>query len=91
MHDKTFYRIDGRLYTFLGGYGAQLFSIELNDIPLGTPRVIANRMFGVFSTERLSRWSTRHRISWSLVIDDSVDLDAHRKAIDSLQKYLKKL
>ena len=61
----------GRLYTYCGGFGAQLRSIEWRAPKPGTRRQLAGVTFTVFST---SRRGPRVDVAWSMRLPDNIDL-----------------
>lgn len=62
--DNAFYWLNGELYTFAYGFGAQLQSIQwIHPVP-GERRTLAGREFVVFSSRR--EW-LRVIVCWSMV------------------------
>lgn len=61
--DGVFYWISGRFYTWIGGFGAQLQSLEWLPPRAGTRRRLAGSEFVIFSVHR--RW-VKVRCSWAL-------------------------
>lgn len=87
--DGTFYWLvdrrdrgeHGRFYTWIGGFGAQLFSFEWRCPRPGTQRYLNGRHYTVFSAER--RWG-RWRISWSVgSVRDAEELREIQKSLPS--------
>ena len=62
--DDVFYWLGGRFYRWVGGFGAQLQSIEWRTPKPGTRRYLIGEEFVVFSAAR--RW-IRVEVSWALV------------------------
>jgi hypothetical protein len=62
--DDTFYYLNGRFYRWVGGFGAQLSSVEWRAPAPGTRRRLIGRDFVVFQTERRL---LRVRVTWALV------------------------
>jgi hypothetical protein len=60
---QTFTWYEGRFYSWIGGFGAQLQSFEWRCPPAGTRRRIAGRDYRVFNASR--RW-LRCRVAWEL-------------------------
>ena len=85
---KVTFNLDGREYTFSGGYGCQLTSYEKSRVEKGTVRYIANRLFYLFSCSRVG-WGT-FEVNWALAIDDK-NIDTCHAAIASLREYLEGL
>ena len=94
-HDNRFYWLvdtnreersgrNGRLYTFLHGFGAQLISREWFAPREGEIRELAGRRFKVFHH---TRKRLRVEIAWAM-IDLPRDIDAAHSAIDALEKDL---
>ena len=90
LSDRVYFEIDGRKYTFLGGFGAQLHSIESNHISKGSVRYIGDRLFYVFSIQPLGLFHKRYDIAWGMVLDNP-DLDTMHANIASFKKYLEKM
>ncbi len=61
--DDAFFWLSGNLYTWIGGYGAQLSSIEWKAPRAGVRRKLLGRDFVVLHYER--RW-IRVKIAWAL-------------------------
>lgn len=62
--DSAFYWLNGELYTFAYGFGAQLQSIQWTHPVPGERRTLAGREFVVFSSRR--EW-LRVVVYWSMV------------------------
>lgn len=76
FHDNTFYWLDGRLYTYHFGYGAQMQSIEWAQPNPGERRLLCGEEFRPFSCRR--SW-VRVRVSWALAdLPKNID-DAHSR------------
>jgi len=60
--DNVFYWIDGHIYTWVGGFGAQLQSFQWTRPPAGTRRRLLGVDFVIFRTERI--WF-RVQCSWA--------------------------
>jgi hypothetical protein len=61
--DDVFYWLNGRFYTWIGGFGAQLQSFEWLAPKAGTRRRLAGRDFVVFSVNR--RW-LKVSVAWAI-------------------------
>lgn len=77
-HDQRFYWLGGRLYTWIGGYGAQLQSIEWRCPRPGERRLIAGTEWSPFGVHR--RWC-KWRVSWV-----EVGFDGTREQILEIEK-----
>lgn len=77
---------NGRLYSFTGGLGAQLRSIEWFAPPAGTRRILAGREFKVFQT---SRRGLRVDVAWAMT-PMPPGLDAMHAEIAKLRDLLEK-
>ena len=76
MIDKVFFRINGKLYSWIGGLGAQLESTEWFRVSAGTERELLGETFRVFRTDREGM---KYRTTWSLVnLPQNID-KAHEK------------
>lgn len=76
--DDVFYWLDGRFYNWIGGFGAQLQSIEWRLPKPGTRRTLAGREFVVFHGTR-GRWPLKWKISWAMTgLGKSTDEDLAR-------------
>jgi hypothetical protein len=62
--DQRFYWLSGQLYTWIGGFGAQLQSFQWVHPKPGERRMLAAREFVAFNSSR--RW-LRVSVSWSMV------------------------
>ena len=62
--DNKFYWLNGRIYTWIGGLGAQLSSHEWRIPKPGTQRVLNKRRYTVFGAR--SKWF-RKEVSWAVV------------------------
>lgn len=60
--DNRFYWLDGRLYTWIGGLGAQLQSIQWRHPLPGEQRVLCGLVFRPFHSVRTG---PRIRVSWT--------------------------
>lgn len=69
--DQVFRWLDGELYTFSHGFGAQLMSIQWTHPRAGERRTLGGYEFKVFASAR--RWG-RVRCSWG-VVDLPKDID----------------
>lgn len=89
LHDNRFYWLaDERtghreIYTFSGGLGAQLHSIQWRHPKPGEERHLFGRNFVIFNTTR--RWG-RVYCSWALVGLSSMRLDDTHKCIRELKE-----
>lgn len=61
----------GRLYTYTGGFGAQMRSIEWRAPKAGTRRQLAGVTFTVFSA---TRRGPRVEVAWAMHLPDNIDL-----------------
>lgn len=68
--DQTFYWLSGRFYTFMGGLGAQLHSIQWTHPKPGEVRKICGVEFRPFNSHR--RWG-RVMVSWSTRLPRELD------------------
>lgn len=73
--DQTFYWLNGRFYTWIGGFGAQLQSIEWRCPRPGDRRVLSGTVFRPFSADR--KWG-KWRVSW-VVDGPQLSLEAIRE------------
>lgn len=79
--DNTFYWLvdtsngrgggKGRLYTYSGGLGAQMRSMEWKTPKAGTRRQLAGVTFTVFS---VTRCGPRVEVAWAMHLPDNIDL-----------------
>lgn len=82
--DTRFYWLGGQLYTWIGGFGAQLRSHQWTHPRAGERRRLAGYEFVVFDSSR--RW-LRVEVSWRLVGFPD-DLNATNAKIAELHKHL---
>lgn len=84
--ERRTYTIDGVVYTACVGYGAQLYSREKKELPVGTCRVILDRLFTVYRCSK-TQWfgKTPYEIAWSLA---SPKFEISGTELDSLRKDL---
>lgn len=61
----------GRLYTYFGGFGAQMRSMEWRAPKAGTCRQLAGVTFTVFS---VTRRGPRVDVAWAMRLPDDIDL-----------------
>lgn len=80
-HDNHFYWVSGRLYTWIGGFGAQLKSYQWTHPKAGERRTLAGREFVIFSSSR--RWC-RVECAWALV-DLPKDINEANAALRDLR------
>lgn len=85
--DSTFYWLNGELYTFVYGFGAQLQSIQWTHPVPGERRTLLGREFVVFSSRR--EW-LRVSVCWSMV-NMPKDLDRMHIMIRKLKSDLNDL
>jgi hypothetical protein len=78
--DDAFFWLSGHMYQWIGGFGAQLSSIEWKTPKAGTRRKLLGRQFIVFNVERRL---VRVRVSWALA-----DPPRHYGQIAELRKEL---
>jgi hypothetical protein len=81
--DDVFYWLNGRLYTWIGGFGAQLRSFEWFAPKAGTRRRLAGRDFVVFSVSR--SW-IRVDVTWAVCQDNPITIEELRDLRRSLGK-----
>lgn len=67
---------NGRFYSWIGGFGAQLKSYEWTAPPAGTERQLIGRVFRVFQTRR--HW-LKVEVSWALVQSGQITIDQVRE------------
>jgi hypothetical protein len=82
--DNRFYWLKGELYTFMGGFGAQLHSIQWRHPKAGERRRLIGREFVVLHSNR--RWG-RVIVAWAMVAMPR-DIDAANAAIRLLERDL---
>ncbi|YBW39858.1 hypothetical protein ACMYR2_2385 [Nitrobacter sp. TKz-YC01] len=94
--DNRFYWLSGRLYTWVGGFGAQLQSIQWTHPNAGEERIIAGKRFKPLHSTRVFLWLWRDKlfsiptpvsrvcVAWSWV-DLPDDLDAANAALRELK------
>lgn len=87
--DDKFYWLSGNFYNWIGGYGAQLSSIEWLCPKAGTRRNLIGREFVIFNATR-GRFGIKWRISWAMV-NMNKSLDDDRFKIDELKQDLEAL
>jgi hypothetical protein len=68
--DAPYYFLSGRFYTWIGGYGAQLQSIQWTHPKPGEERTLLERKFKPFQSNR--RWC-RVMVSWATPLPDNID------------------
>lgn len=85
--DEIFYCLDGDLYTFSHGFGAQLKSFQWTHPKPGERRVLAGREFVVFDSYRRCG---RVNVSWTM-IRMPLDIDGMNAAIRELHEDLKSI
>jgi hypothetical protein len=85
--DNRFYWLSGRLYTWVGGLGAQLQSHQWTHPKAGERRTLAGREFVIFSSSR--RWC-RVECAWALV-GLPKDINAANAEIRELRKALNEI
>lgn len=81
--DQTFYFLSGHFYTWIGGLGAQLHSIQWFTPLPGERRIIKGIVFRPFN---VSRCGPRVMVSWSMHLPDN--LDAANLKINQFKKSL---
>jgi len=96
-HDGRFYWLvdtskgrnagKGRLYTWIGGFGAQLRSFEWRMPRPGTERVLSGYRFRPFN---VSRRRFRYDVSWARV-DLPREIDASNAALREMQERIGRL
>lgn len=96
--DQRFYWLSGRIYTWIGGFGAQLQSFQWSHPKPGETRKICGREFRPFSSGRDYLWLwrdsifsiptpiSRVRVSWACYLPDN--LDEKNADLRELQKKL---
>lgn len=72
--DNRFYWLSGRLYTWIGGLGAQLHSQQWFHPKPGETRRLAGRDYRPFNSHRRG---LRVQVSWATRLPENLD-DAHR-------------
>ena len=68
--DNRFYWLSGHLYTWIGGLGAQLQSMQWTQPRVGEERVLCGLRFRPFNSER--KW-LRVRVSWSTSLPENIN------------------
>lgn len=68
--DDHFYWLAGRLYTWIGGFGAQLESHQWFHPKPGERRKLCGREFHPFMSRR--RW-LRVSVSWAMTLPENID------------------
>lgn len=86
-YDEIFYCLDGEIYTFSHGFGAQLRSFQWTHPKPGERRTIVGREFVVFNSCR--RW-LRVKVSWAMT-RMPLDIDGMNAAIRELHEDLKSI
>jgi hypothetical protein len=81
--DDVFYWLSGRLYTWIGGFGAQLRSFEWFAPKAGSRRRLVGREFVVFGVSR--RW-LRVDVSWAVYQHHPITIEELRELESSLGK-----
>lgn len=83
--DARFYWLSGKLYTWIGGFGAQLQSLQWMHPRPGEERVLCGRRFRPFNSRRQFLWLWRGKIfaiptpigrvsvSWACNLPDNID------------------
>lgn len=76
--DNVYFWLDGQLYTFFGGFGAQLHSFQWRMPQFRERRILCGREFQVFNAQRT--WG-RVRVSWGMIppTSDYADIESLRK------------
>lgn len=67
--DQRFYWLSGRLYTWIGGHGAQLQSFQWTHPRPGETRKLAGREYHPFQS---SRRGLRVRVSWATTLPRAI-------------------
>jgi len=76
--DKAFFRLDGRLYSWSPGFGAQLESKEWFRVPAGAERTLLGETFRVW---RSDREGLKFTTTWGMV--------ALPKTLDEIHEHLR--
>lgn len=71
-YNHVLFYIDGHLYAWIGGFGAQIYNMQWARPPAGAERTILGQRVRVFSTYRAHFWS-RCKVTWSIPLSGSVD------------------
>lgn len=80
--DQIAYYIDGVIYWWIGGFGAQLESYEMSK-PISDKRVINNREYKIFSCQK--SW-LMYRTSWSTSLP--IDINQANKKLRTIKTEL---
>ena len=86
-YDQTFYFLNGHFYTWIGGLGAQLQSIQWTTPKPGEYRKIQGIEFRPFNT---TRRGPRVMVSWAMT-DLHGDLDFKNLKINQFKENLKRI
>lgn len=81
--DNRFYWLSGRLYTWIGGFGAQLQSVQWAHPKPGEERKLAGRIYRPFHS---SRSGPRVRVSWATRLPD--DINAANALLQDIKRTL---
>jgi len=82
--DDVFYWLRGHWYQWIGGFGAQLQSIEWLTPKPGTTRTLLGQEFRVFSANRRG---PRVRVSWALAQSSEVTAERLRELHSRLKDW----
>ena len=82
--DDVFYYLDGKFYTWFGGFGAQLQSIEWFTPNPGTRRRLMGHNFVVFNS---TRKFLRVRVSWAIITSYQITAEDLRRLKHQLQSW----
>lgn len=82
--DDVFYYLNGKFYTWIGGFGAQLQSIEWFTPKPGTRRRLMGHNFVVFNS---TRSFLRVRVSWAIIAPNQLQAEDLRKLKYQLQNW----
>ncbi|WP_316207434.1 hypothetical protein [Bradyrhizobium sp. SZCCHNR3118] len=93
--DNRFYWLSGKLYTWIGGFGAQLESRQWRHPKPGEQRILGDRIFRPFNSHRQFLWLFRDslfpiptpicRVSVSWATNLPADLDERNFCLSEFQ------
>lgn len=69
-HDQPFYWLSGEFYTYMGGHGAQLHSVQWMHPKAGERRILRGVEFRPFNSRR--RWG-RVMVAWATKLPPDID------------------
>lgn len=81
--DDKIYWLAGKMYWWIGGFGAQLKSFEWSVVPTGTRRRLCGKDFVVFQARRRF---VRVETSWTLAQSQTLTIEAIRELKEHLDR-----